>query len=60
MRLLKADWTTEPPHITAFLRKFQRISVPFYLLYHPGKDAPEVLPELLSKSLMLETLSRLP
>ena len=60
VRLLKADWTTEPPHITAFLRKFQRISVPFYLLYHPGKDAPEVLPELLSKSLMLETLSRLP
>ena len=60
VRLLKADWTTEPPHITAFLRKFQRISVPFYLLYHPGKDAPEVLPELLSKSLMIDTLSHLP
>jgi thiol:disulfide interchange protein DsbD len=60
VRLLKADWTTEPPHITAFLRKFQRISVPFYLLYHPGKEAPEILPELLSKSLMLETLSHLP
>lgn len=60
VRLLKADWTTEPPHITAFLRKFQRISVPFYLLYHPGKDAPEILPELLSKSLMIETISRLP
>ena len=60
VRLLKADWTTEPPHITAFLRKFQRISVPFYLLYHPGKEAPEILPELLSKSLMIETLSRLP
>lgn len=60
VRLLKADWTTQPPHITAFLRKFQRISVPFYLLYHPGKEAPEILPELLSKSLLLDTLSRLP
>ncbi|MFL6516327.1 MAG: protein-disulfide reductase DsbD family protein [Chthoniobacterales bacterium] len=53
---LKADWTNGDPVITKILQQFGRVGVPFYVLY-PGNSAePVVLPELLTKDLVLEKL----
>jgi thiol:disulfide interchange protein len=53
---LKADWTNGDPVITKLLQQFGRPGVPLYVLY-PGKsEEPIVFPELLTKSMLLETL----
>jgi thiol:disulfide interchange protein/DsbC/DsbD-like thiol-disulfide interchange protein len=57
--LLKADWTNGDPTITAELNRFQRVGVPFYLLYAPTGQ-PTVFPELITPSLVLEALEKLP
>ncbi|MEK0445744.1 MAG: hypothetical protein RLZZ399_1065 [Verrucomicrobiota bacterium] len=58
--LMVADWTNADPAITAELNRFGRVGVPFYLLYPGGKADPVVFPELLSPSIVLEALQRLP
>jgi len=55
--MMRADWTNRDPAITAELARHGRNSVPFYLLYFPGAQAPIVLPELLSTSVVLDALS---
>ncbi len=53
----KADWTNADPAITKILKQFGRPGVPLYVLYPAGKSAdPIVLPELLTKNLVLEKL----
>ena len=39
---VRADWTNEDPRITAYLDRYGRSGVPFYLFY-PGGDADPVL-----------------
>jgi thiol:disulfide interchange protein DsbD len=58
---VKADWTNSNPEITAALQRFGRVGVPFYILY-PAGDAtrPVVLPELLTESILIEALKKLP
>lgn len=57
---LKADWSTRDPVIRAGLQKYGQDSVPNYLLC-PGGDAPcTLLPSILTKSLLLTELGRLP
>jgi thiol:disulfide interchange protein len=54
---LKGDWTNSDPVITAVLQEYGRSGVPLYLYFpanHAGKA--EVLPQILTKDLMLETL----
>jgi thiol:disulfide interchange protein DsbD len=58
--LLKADWTNGDPAITAELNRFNRLGVPFYLLYSPASPDPKVFPELLTPALVLEALEALP
>ncbi|MFK7966334.1 MAG: protein-disulfide reductase DsbD family protein [Burkholderiaceae bacterium] len=55
--LMRADWTNRDPAITAELARHGRNSVPLYLLYFPGGQAPVVLPELLTTSIVLDALS---
>jgi thiol:disulfide interchange protein len=55
--MLKADWTRNDPDITAILRKFQRAGVPLYLVYPAGGGTPQVLPELLTKQIVLDALA---
>ncbi|MBC8023318.1 MAG: thioredoxin family protein, partial [Burkholderiales bacterium] len=57
---LKADWTRQDPRITAELASLGRNAVPVYAIYLPGGEAPRLLPELLTPSLVLEEVSRLP
>jgi thiol:disulfide interchange protein DsbD len=53
---LKADWTNGNPEITALLAAQQRSGVPLYLYYAPGAQAPVVLPQLLTESIVLAAL----
>jgi len=58
---VKADWTNSNPEITATLKSFGRVGVPLYVIY-PAADPekPIVLPELLTESMLLDTLRKLP
>ena len=57
---LKADWTRQDPRITKELAALGRNAVPVYAIYTPGGEAPRLLPELLTPSLVLDEISRLP
>jgi len=57
--LLKADWTQYDPEITRELASINRSGVPTYVIYPAGpKATPDVLPELLTKSVVLEALKK--
>jgi thiol:disulfide interchange protein len=54
---LKGDWTNSDPVITAVLQEYGRSGVPLYLYFPANRTGKaEVLPQLLTKDLMLETL----
>ena len=58
-QLLKADWTQYDPYITQELGKLNRSGVPTYVIYPAGKNSnPDVLPELLTKSLVLKAIDK--
>lgn len=57
---LRADWTRQDPRITEALSALGRNAVPVYALYVPGESAPHLLPEVLTPSLVLAELSKLP
>jgi thiol:disulfide interchange protein DsbD len=46
---LKADWTRRDAVIARTLAEHGRAGVPLYLLYAPGVEAPQVLPQLLTE-----------
>jgi thiol:disulfide interchange protein DsbD len=52
---LKGDWTNRNPEITRLLERFGRSGVPLYVLYRRGQQ-PVVLPQILTQSLVLETI----
>jgi thiol:disulfide interchange protein DsbD len=57
--LLKADWTNGDPEITKKLASVGRAGVPTYVLYPAAAgSAPDVLPELLTKGLVLAAIDR--
>ncbi len=56
--LFKADWTNEDPVVTAALERFDRVSVPLYLMYKPGVEEPEILPQVLTPDIFLAALDR--
>ncbi len=58
--LLKADWTRQDPRITETLASLGRNAVPVYALYVPGEAQPRLLPEVLTPSLVLSEISKLP
>lgn len=56
---IKADWTNSNPEITAALKSFGRVGVPFYVLYPAGRaNEPITLPELLTESIVLDALQQ--
>lgn len=54
---LKADWTRRDPAITALLERFDRAGVPLYLYYAPGAAEPVILPQVLTETLVIDTLT---
>ena len=54
---LKGDWTNSDPIITAVLQEYGRSGVPLYLYFAQNSTGKaEVLPQILTKALVLETL----
>ncbi|XOV88899.1 MAG: protein-disulfide reductase DsbD family protein [Pseudomonadota bacterium] len=56
---LKGDWTNEDPVITAALSSYQRSGVPLYLLYSDTQGRAEVLPQVLTESIVIEAVQGL-
>jgi thiol:disulfide interchange protein len=57
---MKADWTNEDPVITPAITSFGRSGVPLYVIYAQyNQVAPRVLPELISKGIVLNELENL-
>jgi thiol:disulfide interchange protein len=57
--LLRADWTQYDPAITQQLASINRSGVPTYVIYPaPVNSAPDVLPELLTKDIVLSALEK--
>ena len=52
--ILVADWTSAEPVITRELASHGRNSVPLYLWYAPGAAKPEILPQILIPSLLID------
>lgn len=52
------DWTNGDSEITAFLSEQGRSGVPLYLWYKKGVDTPEVLPQVLSPSILIDKTIR--
>jgi len=57
---LTADWTRQDPRITEALASMGRNAVPVYALYTPGASAPRLLPEILTPSIVLAEIAKLP
>jgi thiol:disulfide interchange protein DsbD len=53
---LVGDWTNQNPEISALLKLHGREGVPLYLYYPAGGGEPKILPQILTQSLMMETL----
>ncbi len=56
--LMRADWTQYDPAITAALTAVGRSGVPTYVIYPAKAAAPDVLPELLSKPVVLAAIEK--
>ena len=55
---LKGDWTNKDPEITKLLNQYNRNGVPLYLVFPKGSGSAEILPQILSKSSLIESLNR--
>ncbi|HEV2043926.1 MAG TPA: thioredoxin family protein, partial [Sphingomicrobium sp.] len=55
---LVGDWTNGDPQITRLLESQGRAGVPLYLWYEPGKPEPELLPQVLTASMLSERAQR--
>ena len=53
-----ADWTNRDPQISAALDALDRSGVPVYVFYPPAGEAPILLPELLTESLVLDGIDQ--
>lgn len=51
---LRGDWTNEDPVITRALEEYGRSGVPLYLFYRAGAERAELLPQLLTESIVLD------
>lgn len=55
---LKGDWTRQDPAITTFLHQNGREGVPLYVFFPGGGGQPQVLPQILTESEILQLLRR--
>lgn len=55
--LVKADWTSRNPDITALLRAFGRSGVPLYVIFPANRpQEPIVLPEIITPARLIDAL----
>jgi thiol:disulfide interchange protein DsbD len=58
--LLRADWTRHDEAITQALTALGRSGVPTYVLYIPGEQSLQLLPEVLTPGIVTGALGKLP
>jgi thiol:disulfide interchange protein DsbD len=56
--LVKGDWTQQNEEITRFLNRYNRVGVPFYVLYSSAHPDGVTLPEVLTKSSFVEFINK--
>jgi len=56
---IKGDWTKYDPVITQALASYGRDSIPVYIYYPPGADAPEILAQIITPSIILEHINKI-
>ncbi len=57
---LKGDWTNEDPEITEMLERFNRPSVPLYVLFSGNPDVePVILPQILTPGMVAEAFGKI-
>ena len=54
---LRGDWTLPSEVITEFLKKRGQVAVPYNQIYGPGLPEGQVLPTLLTRDAVLQTLN---
>ncbi len=54
--MMVADWTNKDAVIAAELEKFGRAGVPLYLVYRPGEESPQILPQILTERAVIEAV----
>lgn len=52
--ILVADWTDGDAEITKYLQSFDRSGVPIYVFYPEGGGEPQVLPQVLTPSILID------
>jgi thiol:disulfide interchange protein DsbD len=55
---LKGDWTNSDPQITELLGRYNRSGVPLYLLYPRGQGDAQILPQILTESMVIDALNK--
>lgn len=55
---LKGDWTNYNPAITKLLNQHHRSGVPLYLFYPEGAEEPQILPQILTESIVIRAISQ--
>jgi thiol:disulfide interchange protein len=55
--VLRGDWTSQDPKITAYLHSLGAAGVPLYVYYAPGRAAA-VLPQLLTPAIIIDHLDQ--
>ncbi|MFV8256533.1 protein-disulfide reductase DsbD family protein [Bdellovibrio bacteriovorus] len=58
VQLYKADWTDRDPKITEALAQYGRNSLPLYVYYEAGSRRALLLPEILTKGIVLDLFNK--
>ncbi|MBN2104343.1 thioredoxin family protein [bacterium] len=59
VQLLRGDYTRKNPMLQEWLEKFDRAGVPLYVFYLPNQPDPVVLPEVITKDMILQQLKKI-
>ncbi|HNX00038.1 MAG TPA: thioredoxin family protein [Candidatus Cloacimonadota bacterium] len=57
--LFRADYTNGDKLIAEWLKRYNRAGVPLYILYVPGNKEPIVMPEVLTKQIVMDALGQI-
>ncbi len=59
VNLFKADYTNKDEVVGKWIQSYGRAGVPVYAIYVPGETNPIVLPEIITKQIVLEALNKI-
>ena len=59
VKLIRGDWTKKDGKILDFIKKYERFGVPVNIIYSKNMKEGLVLPEILSKSNIIDNFERI-